>query len=167
MIHRSESAFLASLAVLAGCLVAATPAQAYTGTLVDQVRQSATKYHDVNVAGYDGYVPATGCVSDESAGVMGVHYVKPTLLGDGALDPMQPEALVYEPLANGKLRLVAVLRMLAVSIISTMNVLSPRTRLSEAPTRVKMRSTTPTRTAAAGTKLPIWAISVMSATCRR
>ena len=57
--------------------------------------------------------------------------------------------------------------MLAVSFISTMKVDSPPARLSEAPTRVKMRSTTPISARAAGTKLPIWASSAISATCRR
>src|SRR5207249_1272135 len=41
------------------------------------------------------------------------------------------------------------------------------TRLSLAPTRVKMRSASPISASAAGTKLPICASSVISATCRR
>ena len=43
----------------------------------------------------------------------------------------------------------------SVSIISTIKVLSPRARLSEAPMRVKILSTTPIRAEVAGTKLPI------------
>jgi hypothetical protein len=39
---------------------------------------------------------------------MGVHYVKGALVGDGAVDAATPEALVYEPQRNGRLRLVAV-----------------------------------------------------------
>jgi hypothetical protein len=45
--------------------------------------------------------------------------------------------------------------MLAASFISTRKVLSPAARLSDAPTRVKMRSTMPTRAARAGTNEPI------------
>ena len=56
--------------------------------------------------------------------------------------------------------------MAAVSVISTMKVDRPRARSSEAPTRVKMRSTSPTRARRAGTKLPICAMSAMSAVCR-
>ncbi len=52
---------------------------------------------------------------------------------------------------------VALLRMLAVSIISTMNVDWPTVRKSMAPIRVKIRSTTPISAAAAGTNDPIWA----------
>lgn len=51
------------------------------------------------------------------------------------------------------------------SFISTIKVLCPLTRLSVAPTRVNILSTTPILTSDAGTKLPIWAISVISATC--
>ena len=54
-----------------------------------------------------------------------------------------------------RLRSVALFMMLAVSFISTMRVERPVARSSEAPTRVKMRSTMPMRAASAGTKLPI------------
>ena len=39
---------------------------------------------------------------------MGVHYVNFGSVGDGTVDPLKPEALVYEPLAGGGMRLVAV-----------------------------------------------------------
>ena len=61
---------------------------------------------------------------------------------------------------------MAVLRMRAVSVISTMNVLWPRDSSSLAPTRAKMRSATPIVARRAGTKLPICAISVSSAAWR-
>jgi hypothetical protein len=51
-------------------------------------------------------------------------------------------------------RRVALARIAAVSRISTMNVDSPRARLSAAPTRVKIRSTMPTRADLAGTNEP-------------
>lgn len=38
---------------------------------------------------------------------MGIHYVNPSLIGDGVLDPQRPEALIYEQ-RNQKLRLVGV-----------------------------------------------------------
>jgi hypothetical protein len=50
------------------------------------------------------------CIVDLDAkpkGGMGVHLVNEQLL-DGKLDPRKPEALVYDPAAGGKLRLVAV-----------------------------------------------------------
>ncbi len=48
-------------------------------------------------------------------------------------------------------------------VISTMNVLCARLSSSLAPTRVKMRSASPTIALFAGTKLPICAISVNNA----
>ncbi len=38
---------------------------------------------------------------------MGQHYVKFELVGDPAIDPLQPEALVYEPQAGWHAQLVA------------------------------------------------------------
>lgn len=38
---------------------------------------------------------------------MGLHFPNGALVGDGVLDPMQPEVLVYEP-KNGKLELAGV-----------------------------------------------------------
>jgi len=39
---------------------------------------------------------------------MGVHYVLPSRIGDGVLNAEEPEALIYEPLPGGRLRLVGV-----------------------------------------------------------
>ena len=61
---------------------------------------------------------------------------------------------------------VAFFRMSATSFISTMNVDWPDARSSDAPMRVNSLSTMPMRAALAGTKLPIWAISTISATWR-
>ena len=61
---------------------------------------------------------------------------------------------------------VALCRMLAVSVISTMKVERPPARSSAAPMRVKIRSIGPMLGAAAGTKLPTWASTTISAICR-
>ena len=62
------------------------------------------------------------------------------------------KVLVPRPISSRmtRLRLVAWLRMFAVSFISTMKVLWPRPRSSLAPTRVKMRSSSPTTARLAG-----------------
>jgi hypothetical protein len=75
--------------------------------LVQTVRQAADPYKDVAAAEAAGYGLFMGCVSGPQEGAMGVHYPKGALVGDGALDPMQPEALIYEPTSNG-LKLAAV-----------------------------------------------------------
>ena len=65
-----------------------------------------------------------------------------------------------------RLREVAQRRISLTSVISTIKVDCPADRSSEAPMRVKMRSTMPMRAALAGTKEPIWAMSTIRATCR-
>ena len=61
---------------------------------------------------------------------------------------------------------VALLRMFAVSCISTRKVERPRARSSPAPIRVKTRSRTPRRIAVAGTNEPTCAITASVATWR-
>ena len=64
-----------------------------------------------------------------------------------------------------KLFLVASFSIVATSIISTINVLCPILKSSDAPTRVNILSTTPILAYEAGTKLPTCAINVINATC--
>jgi hypothetical protein len=75
--------------------------------LVQVVREATQKYIDVNAAINAGYHPVLGCVSGPDHGAMGVHYLNGTLL-NGELDATQPQALIYEPLGGGKMRLVGV-----------------------------------------------------------
>ncbi|MGH7107617.1 MAG: hypothetical protein ACREFT_14045 [Acetobacteraceae bacterium] len=76
--------------------------------LVAAVREATARYQDVAEAVHDGYTPVLGCVSSPDEGAMGVHYLNPDLIGDGVEDVAHPELLVYEPLHNGRLHLVAV-----------------------------------------------------------
>jgi hypothetical protein len=83
-----------------------------------QVRRVTARYHDLDKAleaGYElGWVNGagtriiTGCVAHPTDGAMGYHYFHPGLMADLAVDPLEPEALVYERKASGKLKLVAV-----------------------------------------------------------
>ena len=61
---------------------------------------------------------------------------------------------------------VALWRMLAVSVISTIKVERPPARSSEEPMRVNMRSSGDSRARSAGTKLPTWASRAMTAAWR-
>lgn len=76
--------------------------------LVAQVRAATKRYKDINVAIAEGWVSATPCVTGPNEGAMGVHYVLPVRVGDGMLSADRPEALIYEPLPDGRLSLVAV-----------------------------------------------------------
>ena len=64
-----------------------------------------------------------------------------------------------------KLFSVASFRIVATSIISTINVLCPILKSSDAPTLVNILSTTPISASVAGTKHPTCAINVINATC--
>jgi hypothetical protein len=73
---------------------------------VAAVRRATEQFRDVRDVP-PGYGPVLGCVSGPEQGAMGVHFVNPTLLVDGALDAAQPEALIYE-FKQGAARLVGV-----------------------------------------------------------
>jgi hypothetical protein len=74
--------------------------------LVGVVRQATERFRDVAVAENEGYALMFGCVSGPDSGAMGLHYVNLGLVGDGELDPARPEIVIYEPLPNGRLRLI-------------------------------------------------------------
>jgi hypothetical protein len=76
--------------------------------LAQKVRHATARFLNINVALAEGWVPATPCVSGPDTGAMGVHLVLPPRLNDAVLDATQPEALIYEPMANGAMRLVGV-----------------------------------------------------------
>jgi len=88
-------------------LIAATAADTAT-PLIDKVRNATARYLDINVALAEGFVPATPCVSGPDTGAMGVHFVLPARITAGLLNAEQPEALIYEPMPNGAMRLVGV-----------------------------------------------------------
>jgi hypothetical protein len=96
---------VASLLVLVGQSIAIGAGQ---GELA-AVRAATDKFHDLKVAGDAGYGPFYVCTDENTGlGAMGQHYVKGDLVGDGAINPLTPEALVYEPMPDGHLRLVGV-----------------------------------------------------------
>ena len=71
-----------------------------------QVRRATAKYHDVNVALADGFVPTRACVASPDGG-MGIHYVNPPRLMDAEVDILQPEILLYVDSGDG-LKLIGV-----------------------------------------------------------
>lgn len=78
-----------------------------TATLVEVVRQATERYKNVDEAEAAGYGLFHGCVSGPQKGPMGIHFVNGDLVADGVLDPMLPEALLYES-RNGGLQLMGV-----------------------------------------------------------
>jgi hypothetical protein len=86
------------------------------GRGLSAVRDATARFHNVKAAiaaGYGEFPDAAGiaCI-DNPLGGMGIHYVNLNLVLDNppgspsTVDPLRPEALVYEP-KEGKLKLVA------------------------------------------------------------
>ena len=123
----STIAVLTTVWVLHGVPRAAPSPSPGEPTLV-QVRAATERFRDVAVALAEGYVrdPFNLCDTAEmmgrpaALGAMGVHYVRPDLLGitappsprvDGRgthTDFLRPGILIYEPQADGSMELVAV-----------------------------------------------------------
>jgi hypothetical protein len=74
--------------------------------LVETVRGATERFRDPVAAEAEGYRLMFGCVSGDDYGAMGLHYVKGALVGDAVLDPAQPEIVIYEPMPDGRLRLI-------------------------------------------------------------
>ena len=110
---RTRRRVLAGLLVLGVVPVVAGIALASGGRALSEPLRTTVQFHDVETAIEAGYTlrlpDASGetCIADATLGTMGVHMVNPGLL-DEAIDASSPEALVYEPGRNGKLKLVAV-----------------------------------------------------------
>jgi hypothetical protein len=92
---------------------------------VEAVKKATERFKDVNVALAEGYVPdpSNHCVTAAAEGLpaelggMGIHYLRPDLLGLTASEPRvdgtgihtdfdKPAILLYEPQADGSLMLV-------------------------------------------------------------
>jgi hypothetical protein len=66
-----------------------------------RLRQATAKYHDVNAALADGFVPTPHCIAEPGAGGMGIHYIHPDRLMDPAINLLEPEVLLYGETNNG------------------------------------------------------------------
>jgi hypothetical protein len=82
-------------------------------TLLAEARKATAAFRDVGAAKTAQYgefkdAQQIACIDKAGQGGMGTHYVKLSLVQDPALDPMRPEALIYEKGENGKLELVGV-----------------------------------------------------------
>jgi hypothetical protein len=84
----------------------ACAAEASHSPLAEQVRAANDRFKDVAIAVSEGYAPIP-CASGVDGGAMGVHYVNATLIGD-SVDIKHPQAIMYEPKADGKMELIAV-----------------------------------------------------------
>jgi len=107
MVTVKNRVVLASLFAVLVCAPAATAAAHTSGPVSTRtqvtrldlaaIRKATARFQDVNVAESAGYAQFLDCVSGPNGGAMGIHFANGALVGDGKLDPLKPEALIYEP----------------------------------------------------------------------
>lgn len=94
--------------------LAATASLAYAATNGKRdlaiIRQATAKYHDLDVALADGYEILFDCTvnPNDPSVAMGQHYINGALASDDVLALDKPEVLMYEPQADGSMKLVSV-----------------------------------------------------------
>ena len=75
--------------------------------MADHVRAANERFQDAAAAKAEGYGPIP-CVSGIDGGAMGIHYVNNAYLKDEVIDIKRPQAVMYEPMPDGKLELIGV-----------------------------------------------------------
>jgi hypothetical protein len=118
-----KKTLLAACAATALLLAAASSATAGAGGL-SEARAATAQFQRFDAAVAAGYsaevidLNGLACIDDieHHTGGMGIHYLNPAYFDrlvnghfvDGNVDASTPEAVIYEPTANGRMRLVAV-----------------------------------------------------------
>ena len=105
---------LGVVAALGLLLTTSAAATANEGGLT-AVRRATAQFHEIAAAQAAGYTVEVidrngfACIDDivGHTGGMGIHFLNPRLL-DGNVSAVAPELVIYEPTANGQMRLVAV-----------------------------------------------------------
>ncbi|HEU4414563.1 MAG TPA: hypothetical protein VFT65_07240, partial [Candidatus Angelobacter sp.] len=79
------------------------------GALLQAVREATEGFKDVKAAETAGYILTFGCVTGPDQGAMGLHFVNFSVLKDvnvtGIFDASRPQIIIYEPTADGSLRI--------------------------------------------------------------
>src|SRR5262249_13566421 len=76
-------------------------------SLLERVRIVNDRFTELSVAVAEGYAPIP-CASDVDGGATGVRYVNDKLLDADVIDIEHPQAVMYEPMADGTMMLIAV-----------------------------------------------------------
>jgi hypothetical protein len=103
---------LVGLAALAIGMLAPAGTAVASPTGLSGARAATADFHRLAVAEDAGYglftdAAAIACIDNPGVGAMGIHYANGAIFGDPGVNAATPEALVYEPEPNGRLRLVA------------------------------------------------------------
>lgn len=100
-------------AVLVPLMVSSLASAGDDHSLTAVAAAATARFHNLDAAKAAGWnlevVDKNGitCIDNQPVGGMGIHWAKPSLLGDAVADPEQPEALVYAPNADGQPKLAA------------------------------------------------------------
>jgi hypothetical protein len=121
MLIRNLALFVGVIVLLAACdrqptavtLEADVPTSlsTYSEEMIAQlaaVRHATRRYHNVEVAIAEGFVPISPCVSHPLLGGMGIHYARPDRMADADYVATEPEMLLYVPQPDGSLKLLGV-----------------------------------------------------------
>ena len=73
-------------------------------TLIAKVGQANARFRGASVATAEGYSPIA-CASSPTGGSMGIDYVNAASLKNDAVNVAKPQAVIYEPRADGRLAL--------------------------------------------------------------
>jgi hypothetical protein len=102
---------------VAGAAVAGSGSGHFTTTqsALAQAQKATAEYRQLSVAKADGYgllkdAKGIACIAMDGMpqmGAMGIHYANGKFVGDGKVAVTTPDALVYEPQADGSRKLVA------------------------------------------------------------
>ena len=95
--------------------------QSQAATLLKIVRDSTERFKDVSVAEAEGYTLQFGCVSGDSAGAMGLHFVNGNLVNSGVIEATRPQIVIYEPVPGGRLRLIGADYLVLASVWNAKN----------------------------------------------
>jgi hypothetical protein len=74
-------------------------------TLLKKVRDATQRFQNVEAAEGAGYQLLFGCVSGDTIGAMGLHYVNMDLVNKGQVKLSHPQIVIYEPTSDGRVRL--------------------------------------------------------------
>jgi len=75
---------------------------------LDDLREATAAFQDFAAADPAGYVQVTPCWFHGNAGAMGYHFARLDLIGNGSVALLEPEALMYEPQADGSFAFLGV-----------------------------------------------------------
>jgi hypothetical protein len=87
--------------------------RAKSAALLKIVRESTERFQNVEAAEAGGYKLQFGCVSGDTTGAMGLHYVNGDLITQasydakkGYVDVTHPQVVIFEPQTNGPPRII-------------------------------------------------------------